>query len=394
MALQVPTTQTLSETIVAQLESAFSQSIPLLPKSFSRVLAKVVAGAIVLDYKYTGFMLLQMFVAHATMRETEVNGKKIRPLVELGRQIGVGDPQPATQAEHVIAVTVLNQVDDLPAGTTLVRTESGVIYQTIASEALDDPTVNPTMRAVSDSDGGDGSGSIGNLEPGDIITFANTPPQVASEATVVSTTVQGADAESEDEYRQRVLDRLRRRPQGGAYADYFAWATEVEGIADAFPYTSDNPGEVDIYIEATPESSGSEDGVPTEAQLTDVFNNINLDQEGKATRRPAGAAINVLPITRTAFDVTIVGLLPDTPETRDAVEEGLDEYLRTRKPFIEGLSTLPREDRITTGALAGIAHEIAAADGASITNLITSPVLLSHSLEHGELAKLGTPTWE
>lgn len=394
MSLTVPTTQTLSDTIVAQLESSFGQNIPLLPKSFSRVLAKVLAAAIVIVYKYAGFIFLQMFVAYATMRETEINGKKIRPLVEWGRLIGVGDPNPATQAEHTISVTVLNQTGSLAAGQVLTKIGSDVIYQVVAAVLLDAPSVTATVRAVSDARGGDGSGAAGNLEPGDTLSFANTPASVATDATVVAQTVTGADEEDPEDYRRRVLRRFQARPQGGAYADYEAWATEVEGIVAAYVYTGDLPGKVDVYCEATPESSGSDDGIPTEAQLDDVEENIELNEEGKATRRPAGALVEAHAVTRTAFDLTIVGLLPDTDDTRSAIEEGLDEYLRSRKPFIVGLSVLPREDRITTGALAGIAHEIAAAEGASITNVITTPSQLSYSLDHGELAKLGTPTWE
>jgi uncharacterized phage protein gp47/JayE len=306
--------------------------------------------------------------------------------------LGVGDPNPATQAEHTVAVPVLNQSGSLAIGSTLVRTETQVVYQTIAAVALTASTVNVTMRAVSGPDGTDGSGAIGNLEPGDIVSFANTPANVATEATVVAQTLTGEDAESEDAYRARVLRRTQARPQGGAYADYEAWATEVEGIAAAYVYTSDNPGEVDIYIEATQESSGSEDGIPTSAQVDEVVDNINLDLEGKATRRPAGAAINVSAITRTGFSVTITGLLPDTDDTRNAIEEGIDEYLRARRPFIVGLSVLPREDRVTTGAIAGIAHEIAAAEGASITDVEMTPGP-SYTLEHGELAKLASTVW-
>lgn len=394
MSQQTPTTQALSDTIIAQLESSFGQNIPLLPKSFSRVLAKVTAAAIVIVYKYAGWILLQMFVAYATMRETEVNGKKIKPLVEWGRLIGVGDPNPATQAQHTMSVAVLNQTGSLAAGELLVDSTSGVIHQVVASVLLDAPTVTFTVRAVSDSSGGAGSGSIGNLEPGDTISFANTPPQLATDATVVAQTVAGEDAETEDGYRTRVIRRFQARPQGGAYSDYEEWATDVEGIAAAYPYTGDLPGKVDVYVEATPESSGSEDGIPTDGQITQVEDYINGDEEGAPARRPAGALVAAHAITRTAFDVTIVGLLPDTAEMRDAIEEGLDEYLRTRKPFIVGLSVLPRVDRITTGALSGIAQEIAESEGASITNLVTTPPLLSHSLEHGELAKLGAATWE
>src|SRR6185503_10398260 len=109
MSLPAQEVKEISDLIVSQLESSFSQTIPLLPKAFARVLAKVIAGVFILVYKYAGFIFLQLFVAHATMEETVVNGKRIRPLVEWGRLIGVGDPVAATRAEHVVAVTVTNQ---------------------------------------------------------------------------------------------------------------------------------------------------------------------------------------------------------------------------------------------------------------------------------------------
>lgn len=391
MSVQVPTTQELSGTIVAQLEGSLSQTIPLLPKAFSRVLAKVLAGGVVIVYRYAGFSFLQMFVAHATIRETEINGKLVRPLVEHGRKIGVGDPNPATQAEIVLSVTVLNQTGDLKAGLLLTRSQTGIVYKVLGAVALDAPTVTATVRAVADSTGGNGAGAIGNLEPGDTIQFANTPANVATDATVVSQTVAGEDAEDAEVYRGRVLQREQRRPQGGASADYYTWGMEVSGIANVFPYKGD-PGEVDIYVEATEESSGDPDGVPTAEQLTAVEDSIEQNEAGLATRRPIGAAKNVLAITRTAFDVVITGLVPDTTDTREAIEEGLVEYLFNRKPFIVGLSVLPREDRITQAAAGGIVESIAAADGASVTSVALTPGP-SYTLGAGELSKLGTITW-
>jgi hypothetical protein len=92
MSLQTPTTKEISESIIAQLEASLNQSIPLLPKSFLRVLAKTLAGVFVLLYKYAGFMFLQMFVQTASAKQTTVNGKTFTPLTQWGRLIGVGDP--------------------------------------------------------------------------------------------------------------------------------------------------------------------------------------------------------------------------------------------------------------------------------------------------------------
>jgi hypothetical protein len=194
-----------------------------------------------------------------------------------------------------------------------------------------------------------------------------------------------------------VLRRFQRRPQGGAYADYQQWGTEVEGIRNVFPYTG-APGEVDVYVEAT---SGP-DGIPSSPQLDAVEESINFDPDespsptGLANRRPANAAVNVLPISRTSFDVDISGFeATDPPTVLEAIEEGVDEFLRAREPFIVGLSTLPRLDRVTQGAVAGVVNEIAEANGASVaavTLLRDGITVVQYTLAHGELAKLGTIT--
>ena len=98
MSLSTPTTKEISDNIIAQLEASLNQAIPLLPKSFLRVLSKVLAGVFILLYKYVGFMFLQIFVDAASASATEVNGKTVVPLTAWGRLIGVGDPVSATSA--------------------------------------------------------------------------------------------------------------------------------------------------------------------------------------------------------------------------------------------------------------------------------------------------------
>jgi uncharacterized phage protein gp47/JayE len=391
--IQQPTVQELTTNIVAQLEAKLSEDLPLLPKAFVHVLAKVLAAVTVLLFKYAGWILLQLFVAHASMEETVILGRRIRPLVEWGRLVGVGDPVEATQAEHVVDVTVRNQIDDLRAGTQLVSPASQVIYQVVGTVALDAPVVQVTVRASGDGQGGDGSGSIGNLLPGDILEFANPLANIERRATVVSRTVDGADAEDPDTYRARVFRRFQRRPQGGAYADYQSWGEELAGILNVYPYTG-APGEVDVYVEATVASSGSEDGIPTEPQLEEVRAAIEADLNGLASRRPANAAVNVYPITRQPFDVLLGGLeAADEDAVLQAIAEGVDDYLRAREPYIVGLAPLPRLDRITQGAVAGIVMGVAEAEGATAATVelqLNGNPITEYTLPPGQKARLGT----
>jgi len=397
MSLPVPTTQDLADGIIGQLETSLAQTLPIFPKAFIRVLAKVFAAVVVILYRYAGFIFLQLFVAYATMEEVTINGKRVRPLVEWGRLFGVGDPYGATASVLNITVTVTNQTGTLAARSLLLRAETGVVYETVTAVALNAATVPVLIRAVSDQDGNGGLGAIGNLVAGDKVSFANPLANVARDAVVASVSTSGADAETVDAYRARVYKRVQRRPQGGAYADYYEWAIGVAGIVAVYPYAGD-PGELDVYVEATPASSGSADGIPTGPQLAAVKSAISLDVSGRATQRPVNAAVNVKPITRTQIDLIVYGLqADDIASAKTAINSGVDEWLRSREPFIEGLSTLPRDDRITVAAIGGIVDGIVSAIGGSITSValsIGSIPETAYTLGAGEKAKLSaTPLY-
>lgn len=395
MGPTTPTTKEISDNLIAQLESTLNQTIPLLPKSFLRVLSKALAAVFVLLYKYGGFIFLQMFVATASIKYTTINGKLVSPLIEWGRLIGVGDPVPATQAELNINITVENQVGSLAAGTQLINSSNGVTYITKTEVLLDAATVPAVIQAVSDQVDGGGAGAIGNLQQGDIVSFANPLANVASDAIVDSQAVTGANAESTEAYRQRIVDRFQKRPQGGAYADYEQWGEEVPGIVNVYVYTSSDPGEVDNYVEATVESSGDPDGIPTGAQLQAVLDSINKDDNGLASRRPANALANVFPITRTGFDTVVSGLTVDNPASvQTDITAAILQFFLDAEPFIDGLTIPPRKDIITRSNLIGLVSGIvSAANGTfdtvtfDLDTAVPSGSLVQYILQEGEKAK-------
>ena len=394
MSLVTPTTKELSDQIIAQLESSLNQTIPLLPKAFNRVLSKSLSFVFILLYKYGGFIFLQIFVDTATIQDTEILGQTVSPLKLWGRLIGIGDPAAATSAELTIDITVTNQSGNLEAGTQLLNSDNGVTYIILATVVLDAPTVSASIKAVADQAGGNGSGSIGNLENGAIVSFANPLANVNQDAVVTATDVQGADGETTEAYRQRIKDKFRKRPQGGAYADYQEWATSVVGIINAYPYTSPNPGQVDVYSEATEESSGSPDGIPTGAQLQAVLDAVELDEDGLATRRPATAYVNSYPITRRGFDVTVFGLVVDNPsQIQDDIETALNEYFFAREPYIPGVSVPPRNDRITQSGVGGVVEDIVSANEGIFDSVALSSDAIpvgTYTLVEGEKAKLSS----
>jgi len=382
MSLSTPTTAEISENIIAQLQVTLNQTIPLLPRAFNRVIAKVLGAVFILLYKYVGVMFLNIFVSKASFKETEINGVMLSPLIEWGKLLGEGTPGLATQAELLIDITVENQTGSLPSGTQLLNSGNGVTYITIGAILLDASTVNGTIRAVSDQSGGLGAGVIGNLDPGAVVSFANPLANVARDAVVDSQVVTGADAEDPEVYRTRVVNRFSVRPQGGAYADYRIWGEEVPGILNIYPYTGVNPGEVDVFAEATVASSGSADGIPTSAQLTAVFDSIELDLNGIASRRQTNAFVNVDPITRTGYEVTVTGLAVDNPgAVQTDITAALVEYFLEREPFVPGLTRLPRKDTLTRSAIIGLVSSIVEANSGVFTTGIFIPTGIGGSIE-------------
>ena len=191
--MTTPTTSELTANIIAAIEASIGQAVPLLPRSFIAVLAKALAAVFVLLYKRGDFIGLQWFVKTASIKTTTFNGVELVPLIEIGRQIGVSDPSEATQAELLVDIIVENQIGQLDAGTQLIGSTNGVTYLLLASVLLDAPTVQGTFRASGDQTGGDGSGVIGNLAPGDTsLQFANPLPNVSRTVTVSAQVVTGA----------------------------------------------------------------------------------------------------------------------------------------------------------------------------------------------------------
>ena len=394
MSLQTPTTKEISDNIIAQLEQTLNQTIPLAPRSFLRVLSKTLAAVFILLYKYAGFTFLQTFVQTASIENTEVNWRTVSPLKFWGELVGAGLPTSATNAELTIEITVENQVGTLNSGTQLIGALNGVTYLTKTSIVLDAATKTVDVIAVNDQQGGGGAGTIGNLEVGDTMSFANPLANVARETTVTAQVIVGANAEDTEVYRRRIIETFQTPPQGGAYADYRQWAEGTEGIIRSYPYTSPFPGQVDVYSEATEASSGSPDGIPTPAQLLAVLANIELNDNGLASRRPANAFVNSFPITRTGFDVRILGLSVADPGTvQNDITSAVTQYFLDAEPFIFGLDIPPRKDRITNSAVIGLVEDIVtAAAGTFSTALVsvnsTGASVSTYSLSEGEKAKL------
>jgi len=399
-SIQTPTTAQIATNLVAGLNAALGITVQLLPKSFVDVLTKSMAGVFILLWKYGGFIFLQMFVRTATIKEVTINGVTVSPLKEWGRLILSTDPDPlaATQAKLDITITVQTQTGSLPAGTQLTNSGNGVIYLLDAAVALSAPTVTGSVTAVADQSGGDGSGLIGNLIIGDAISFVNPEANVFRDAVVLAVTTIAIDAESTDDYRQRIIDRFQARIQGGAPVDYVVWGGAAALVTNIYPYTWDpatplgDPGVVNVYVEV---SGPDADGIPSNAQLTAVLDDIETTgATGLADRRPANAFTGMFAITRTGFDVEVSGLVVDNPTSVQAsITTAIIDFFLAVEPFVAGVTVLPRTDLITQSGLVGIVEDLVTAVGGSFIGVTFKLAsgggnIPAYNVGQGEKAKL------
>jgi uncharacterized phage protein gp47/JayE len=374
MALPTPSIQEIAESIVSDIESKTNQTIPSLAKSVFNVLSLAIAGVWIILYKYGSWQFNQIFPQLADEKFLELLGENKR-IFRTPAVAWVGD----------VDITVLAD-SDIDAGTQLVNNATGIIYLVQTTEATTTPTHTSSIQAAT-------AGEIGDLQVGAVLDFVNPPSTFGRQATVSAVTTAGSDKEDLEVYRGRVVDAYQKQPQGGALADYEQWANETANVINTYPYAGSEPPDVDVYIEVDNQT----DGIPTAGQKAAALANINFDPiTGRATRRPVTANVTVLGITRTAFDVEITGLSPDTSEIRSAIQDGVEQYFTDKEPFILGLS-VNRVDKITLSGVTAAAENIASANSATFTTLdleLAASPITSYTLGTGEKAKLnGNITW-
>jgi uncharacterized phage protein gp47/JayE len=180
----------------------------MLPNSVLRVLSDGNAGLAYLVLLYIDWLSKQLLPDTA---ETEW----------LDRQANIWVGGRKTPSFSVGVFTVTGIADSiLPLASRF--TAAGIEF-----EATEEITIGvaATPVAVKALD----AGSAGNLDPGSAVNLLQAIVGVDGQALVVSLDG-GADAESDDDLRTRVLERIRKPPMGGDADDYIAWAKEVPGV--------------------------------------------------------------------------------------------------------------------------------------------------------------------
>ena len=164
---------------------------------------------------------------------------------------------------------------------------------------------------------------------------------VDSFGEVIAIVDEPLEAETADEYRQKVIAAYRTEPQGGAKSDYMLWSLDAQGVRRSYPYVKDGEsGVIDLYVEANPADSIDGNGTPSAAILDDVEEVVEFDPDvskllEERGRRPMGTfQINFLPIVTLPVDVTITNLSDTSFLT--SIADAIVAFLFDIRPFIDG----------------------------------------------------------
>ena len=396
MAYKNKTIEEVQQLLIRSFEHKFNTQLRILPKSFIKILCKVFAGVFIVVYKLVGWYFLQMFPETADWKEVTILGVRLRPLVKLGVLFGVGEPLAGVQWRGIITIDVLTQGSVLYSGTQLKSSVTGKLYIVEETKTLLQTKENVSVVCTE-------IGTAGNLEKNDTLNFVNPYGFIKTEAIVSDVARVGLDNELESSYRNRVINRFRLQPQGGALADYRIWASEVPGVLNVYPYNDkEQPGGVLLYVSGI--SDVYADRIPDKGLLKKVGEACTYDPEtGRATRKPLTAMLdpkndgsysNVKPVSVAVFDVVITGVSGIAPaDFAQVVKPSLQNYFLDRDLYIRGLSDdNNRTNVISKNHVITVVNQIAVSVKAIFETAEIrkdGKVAPLYTLDNGELARLG-----
>lgn len=294
-----PTLTDLVDRAIADVETRFPGADSRLRRSALGVLARVHAGALHGAYGWLDHVARQVVPSPATGAE----------YLDAWARVWDTARRPAEPAEGLAEIAGADGAT-VPAQTLLQRAD-GREYRTLADATVVDGTATLSVRAVE-------PGLDGNADAGVTLALVTPIAGVSSQAVVADGGLSaGADEEADDQLLDRVLQRIREPPHGGAARDYRRWALEVPGVTRVWIY----PGwlgagtvGVTFVMDGKPDSI-----VPTEAEVQAVADHI-------APLRPVTADVTVFAPVPVPLDLTIL-ITPDSQAVREAVTAELVDLL-------------------------------------------------------------------
>jgi uncharacterized phage protein gp47/JayE len=281
----------------------------LIANSVLRVMSDAMAGLAHLVLRYIDWLSKQLLPDTAETEWLDRHGN-----IWLVNADGTTGRKSPTYASGIVTATGL-QGFDVPAGTQLAAL--GVNYETTADATIGAGPTNIPAQALT-------AGSIGNADTGVNIDFISPISGVDSQATIVEMTG-GADIETDDQLRARILFRIRNPPMGGDVSDYIQWALSVPGVTRAWAAPEMGAGTMTVRF-MMDDLRADNRGLPTPDDCQTVHDYID-------TVRPVTVKdFFVESPVPFYYTITINGLVNDTPDVRTRIQQSIIdmEYVKSK----------------------------------------------------------------
>lgn len=250
----------------------------------------------------------------------------------------------------------------IPTGTVIQR-QDGIQYTALADSSVVGSVATVSVQALV-------AGEAGNLVAGSRVTLLSPIAGVQSSGTVAAGGIHsGADVESDDRLRARLLERIQNPPQGGSAADYVQWGLEVPGVTRVWVYPMQmGPGTVTVLFVTDDDPDGI---IPSPEKVDEVHAHID-------EKRPVTAELFTIAPVADPLNPSIA-IRPNTPAVQAAVIAELQDFI-TRDSVPAGTTLISR-----------LREAVSIAAGEENNSFISPTADVTHAT--GYIATLGTVTF-
>lgn len=251
----------------------------------------------------------------------------------------------------------------VPSGT-IFNSPNGLQYQTTAGVTVP-PTGFAELACICLT-----LGDVGNVEAGVELTPTSPISLLSSVEVCAGGIGGGAETETDDEYRERIL-YTKRNPRGaGTATDWVQWAESFNAYVNRVTVIPTIAGNGTVGV-----SFMLNNNTPSPSEVSAMANHLNQFT-------PIGAVLSVYSPTIVPIDFTIQ-ILPNDPTVKDAVAAQLADLLY-REALPGQTIPLSRVSEAISSAVGEIDHTLTAP---------AAPLTFAATTLAVEMGVLGTITW-
>jgi uncharacterized phage protein gp47/JayE len=280
-----------------------------LGNSMLRVLSDATSGLAHLVLRYIDWLAKQLMPDTAETEWLDRHGQ-----IWLTNSDGTLGRKAAEFATGTVTVTG-TQGTVVPAAAQLSTTD--ISFETLTQVSISASGSSVPVRALD-------PGAIGNLVVGDVLQFEVVVDGIDNTAIANNDFHGGADTETDDDLRARVLERIQQPPMGGSQEDYVRWALSFGGVTRAWAYPLElGPGTVVIRFMMDILRADNY-GIPTAEDVLAVAQWIDK------VRPVAVKDIFVVAPIPYPINFTLRSVVPDTTAIRAGIESSVRHMFLTQ----------------------------------------------------------------